>query len=637
MEDPHLLVDARVSITIEENEALPVALPLRVVPSMTVEFEPGTLPVGSFLSAVDERSGMVFTRDVADQPARIRVPARAVILCSFLGEDRALGCLRVTGKPQEVLRLPGLSSPLRGHGQAFLGFAFGSEGGPEDVAVFLERGGVKHPPDAFTGLGSRLWALWLSQASGRSVLRIESRAWQLSGAVDIDVPERGTLVRMRIPLTKKPSLDVRFKGAEVLPPGAVDVDLMDCGNALAQFEGGTPPPVPRCRSVLTESGKAAEGFRFAAVESRLYALRWKQSALEGAVWIDMRAGASREVEVPIEVVEVTGTIKKKGVGLLAGLKWEAVNQGGTVFSRSDENGRFSLRLPHPGPWGVGIRGDDGSEWSEDVEVGRNRTFDFDLPSNKVTIKVTSPSGTPVSEARVMYEVVGPSGARIDFGTRTTNADGEVSLPVVPLGRLTTKAFAKGFRPADGAPLEVQEGTGRAIVRIQVIEGAGIRVHVVSPDGSPSAGAIVWSGDLGTTADGNGVAVFEQELPSRAPLVAFDVKGNMGFFRFEADEQSIRIPMSGPPIRVRFRGADGRPVYGQNVIVGADGVLDDRRLLNQALLSGGDAHSKRDGTMNVTGIPGEGLIMIAPWGHLELGRYVAAPVMEELTFTLPAPR
>ncbi|MBK9089982.1 MAG: carboxypeptidase regulatory-like domain-containing protein [Holophagales bacterium] len=337
----------------------------------------------------------------------------------------------------------------------------------------------------------------------------------------------------------------------------------------------------------------------------------------------------------MEVIELQGHVTRSGKGIAATLRWEAANTGARYDTVADEDGLFHLLVAQKGLYGVGLRPAEGASFARDVEVRESGTHDFDAPANAVTVLVTSSNGMPVAEARVAYDVrrPPPQSEQLETGSPMTDSSGRVVLPPLPVGSLSIRVTAKGYRAGTAGPLDITPQTAAPQVDVVLGPGAGIRLSLREPGGSPAGGARVWSEQWMTRADAAGVAVCEEELTVGEPLVAFDSLGRMGFFRYAGgQDQLLAIPESGPPLVVRFMTPEGAPLAGRHVILGVDGVFDTKILLEQRTLSGSDWLSRQDGTLRLGGIPGTGSLTIYPSGRPDLAVHRALPVAEEIPFT-----
>lgn len=270
----------------------------------------------------------------------------------------------------------------------------------------------------------------------------------------------------------------------------------------------------------------------------------------------MRDGKSRDEKLPVELLELRGRVTRHGKGIAARMHWEAYNSGAAYETMADEDGRYSVTVAQKGRHFVRVRAGDGRTFARDFSVGDLQRYDIEIPENKVAITVVTEKGTPVVAARITYEVLTPppEGPQEDVGQRRTDKEGKATLPPLPSGTLKASISAEGFRQAETQPLEITEKTGDEEILVTLTTGAGMRVHILDSMGSPAANARVWSQseNAHTVADASGTAVFEEPLFAGAPLIAFDARGSMGFFRYSGDEeQTLFIPPSGPPILVRF--------------------------------------------------------------------------------------
>jgi hypothetical protein len=631
-----LAVETRPLLTVGKEEPQSTLLTLYVTRAATIEIPDARLPVGAYLTAVDEKTGVLHSRKVDGSVAHVRIPGRPVILCGFESDGRPIGCQRVMAKPGETVRLPGFPQPAKGRGQLLVGFVYPAREPPWDVAVALRIGEKKIAPDVVTARFTHFYAIWFDAPAGQGTLELTSKFWTTDSSASIEVPERRTAARMKIPLVRKPTLKVTLLGAASLGAGALDMDLFSCEKHL---EFDQAPALPLCSLAASESGIPAQTFVFADLSSSAYALRWKKPPFESATWIDMRDGKSREERLPVELLELGGRVTRRGKGVAARIHWEAYNSGAAYETVADDDGRYSVTVAQKGRHFVRVRGDDGRTFARDFSVGDVQRYDIEIPANQIRMRVVTGQENPVVAARIFYEVLTPppEERQEDVGQRRTDKEGKATLPPLPPGTLKASISAEGFRPAEIQPLEITEKTEDEEILVRLTTGAGIRLHILDSTGSPAVNARIWteSESSGAMADASGTAVFEEPLSAGAPLVAFDTRGSMGFFRYSGDEeQTVQIPPSGPPILVRFLSPDGKPLDRKNVFVGVGGVLDVRRVLNQALAAGGGPSSLADGSLRVAGLPAEGLLTICPAFRLDLAITRTLPIREEIVFTLP---
>ena len=637
VEDPELVVESRPRLLVEEGQegAVPISIPVTRAATLLV---PGAqVPIGGSLEALDETLGVIHARKVDGAIARVRVPGRRMILCGYDQKKKPLGCQSALGVAGETKSLPGFPRLDRGRGQLLLGLTYPDDSAPADVRVVLKSGEVRSAPDAIvTGRPLRLYAIWYEAPAGPASIELASRHW-FARDKSVEIPDRGTKVAVGVELARKPNLAVQLDGTAKLGEGDVTVDLFrSCPESLAA--PGEPPPLAFCRSDGTQTGPPGTIFRFPDLDPGLVAIRWRKGPLSNARWVDLSDGASRDERVPVEVFEINGTVRRAGRPTPAEMKWDMGNDVATVRARAGPDGEYRLYVAQPGHWGVGVRDDQGRTFVDACHVTADVRCDIDVPSNRVRARVVDPEDRPVPAARIDFEVhrQGPERLRVDVGGGVTDEAGLAELPPLRPGMLSLSVRADRFAPASAGPVEIADGTDKEVT-VRLRAGAGLRLTITSASGIPARQARVWSGNYGVVADEAGLALFERPIPQGAPLIAFDLRGDMGFSRFPGgDSFELRIPAPGPPIQVRFQRPDGTPVSDVGVHLAVDGVLDEKRFAEQALASGGQWHSDQSGRMRIAGIPGQGTLTIYPFGRPDLALTRTLPVLEELVFTLPAP-
>jgi len=639
VESETIVLDTRPLVFVPKDATLTLLLTLHVTPAAFIEIPGAKLPAGAYLTAIDEKTGSLHSRKIDGPVARVRIPGRQVILCGFEAGAKPIGCQRVQGRAGETSRLSGFLQPAKGRGQLLVGLMYPAREPAWDAAIALRIGEKTLPPDVVTARFTHFYAVWFDAPAGQGTLEVTSKFWTTDSAATIEVPERRTAVQMKIPLIRKPALRVTLDGGSALGAGTLTMDLFTCERHM---EFDQLPALPLCALAASQNGTSTQTFTFQDLSAAAYAVRWRKASFESTAWIDMRDGRSRDEKLPVDLMKVSGRVTLRGRGVAARIRWEAYNSGAHNETQSDDDGNYSLILAQKGMHFVTVRRDDGRTFTKLlIPVLASGNYDVEIPENHVVVTVTTVTSnqeTPVAASRVGYEVKAPPPAdqQVAIGEQNTDQEGKAPLPPLPSGFLVAHVFAKGFRPAQSQPIEITEKTGDVEVPVRLTAGSQTLVHILSSTGSPAADAQIWTQSGGATADSSGTAVFEVPLPEGAPLVTFDTSGSMGFFRSSGDqEQTCRIPPSGPPIIVRFLSPDAKPLARKEVVVGVDGVFDLIRRSDQERAAGGDdAGSRADGTLRVAGIPAGGVLTIAPYGRLDLAITRTLPVQEEIVFTLP---
>jgi hypothetical protein len=636
-----VIVETRPRLFVEKDERDSTFISLSLAPAAYVSVS--GVPEGGMLQALDRKLATLHSRKVVGSLARLRIPARPVILCAYDPNTRPLACWPVNAAPGKTVSLPGFPRLAKGRGQLSVDFEYASRDAPHDLAVALRVGEtVLRPDEVVSAHPDRHFAVWYDVPSGTGTLEVTSRYWSLGVAGLVEVPDRDLLVRRAIPLLRRPTLKVRLLGSERLEAGDVEVDLLACEKLV---DLATAPPLGLCSQTALQKGTPGGTFTFPNLSPKAYALRWRKGPLHAVRWVDLRDGQSRDEEIPIEVTEVRGRVTRRGQGYAARLVFAAPNADERTKAEADAEGNYQVLVAQPGEYSVVIRDERGRDFDQRCAVATDRpenSCDFDLPANAVVVRVGTEDGAPLPDsARVSFDLKAPPprSATITFGYGLAlDRDGSVLLPPLPNGFLFVEGQAEGYRVTSaGAPLEITNDLGISEVPVILRKGSGIRLRIVDPAGRPATQARIWSGPYGAIADGSGIAAFDNPLSAGSPLVAYDAAGRMLFTRYSGNEEdTLRIPQSAPPFRIHLQYPDGAPVSGGVVLVSVDGILDDKRFVDQALLAGGDHASGSDGDLRVAGLPSMGLLTVFPFGRPDLAVLRTLPVREAITITLPLP-
>lgn len=634
VEDPELIVEIRPKLVVQDGDdgAIPISVPVTRAAVLTVP--DGQIPLGGSLEAIDVRYGVLHARRVDGKVARVRVPGRRVILCGYDEGKRPIGCRGVAVRAGETVSLETFPRPGRGRGQLLVGLSYPDESAPADAQVSLRVADRSLPPDdVVTGRSQRLYAVWYDVPAGKAGLELSSKFWFLREPA-IEIPERGTKVAVGIAILRKPKITVSLEGAERLGSGEIEMELFPrCTEGIASLDA--PPPLQFCGAPDSRALAFDTTTTFPDLDPGLLAIRWRKAGLSSARWVDLRDGESRDLRLPVEISEVHGIVRRNGRPLAAEMRWEIGNGVASLQTRTGPDGDYRFLVAQSGDWGVGLRDEAGRVFAESCAVRSDTQCDFDVPANRLRVRVTDESDAAVQKAAVSYRVRDPAGGGEprELGGETTDSEGVAELPPLRSGLLSVDVRAEGFAPGRANPVEVTAETLEREVAVVLRRGAGIRISVIAPDGTPARQARVRSGAYGAVADESGIARFEAPLSPGSPLVVFDLRGEMAFSRFSGEESSeVRIPRSGPPIRLRLQEPDGKPLPNVGVHVAVDGILDDSRFLDQILWSGGQWASNESGEMLLTGLPGQGSLTVYPAGRPDLALTRVLPVTETLVFS-----
>jgi hypothetical protein len=202
LESEGVIVEARPKLLVgAEDEGLAVVtLSLSPAANVTVS----GLPKGGMLQALDERLGVLHSRLVYGPTARLRIPARSVILCAHDPKGRPLGCWPVVAKPGETIALAGLPKLVKGRGQLFVDLVYPARDVAHDVSVALRRADLLAPPDAVVkSHPDRHFAVWYDVPAGPASLEVVSPNWAVGGPVAVTVPDQAISTKRAIPLVRR--------------------------------------------------------------------------------------------------------------------------------------------------------------------------------------------------------------------------------------------------------------------------------------------------------------------------------------------------------------------------------------------------------------------------------------------------
>ena len=600
---------------------------------------------GARLEVIEEKSGAIQMHRWEGQSSTVSVSVTPLVLCTFDPSGRATGLFRIAPRPGEEIQVDRLPSPPRDKGQLYLTLAFPSSKDTQeiqrDVAVRLIVGERPYPPDVVVKGGDLLRSFWFGAPSGYASVDVVSQFWATEKPVDLTVPQRNAIALRPVALHRRPALRVRLDGSERLPVGEVTFELFPC-DRFKEFVDNSPR-LSDCDRPTVRTGKADGEFVFPSLVPATYAYRWKLGNLSAAGWIRVPDFEDLEKRIQVDLYAVSGAVQRHGRGILAHLVFEPPNTGSTFETDTDHEGRYQISLAEKARYSVKVQTAGFPEFPESVNVQRDTTKDFDLPSNRYrTLVVSADDGKPMAQVRIDYEVRSATGDRSSgFSSKGfTGADGVLELAPVPSGELQVRARQIGYRPVSVPPIRVDDKSAGDDIPISLVKAPTITIRLLEPDGSPSLGGFVWAetgGLRGTpfTAE-DGTTTFDVELPAGAPLFAFDTRGRMAFARYSGEkQQDVTIPASGPPVSIRFQTATGQPVAGAFVGVGVDGVLMQYGpIAQQAFWSGTEWRTAPDGAARIFGLPADGLLTVFPRGGAEYSVTRRLPLTEDIVITLP---
>lgn len=413
---------------------------------------------------------------------------------------------------------------------------------PVAEAVFNARGMVQLAP-----LGPGSYTLEVS-APGFATVRLEP----------IEIFERSESVLRRL--------------IELGPPVAVRVQITPArhpnGAAWRVTVARREPVLGRTTPVASGTADESGLFAVPGQSSGIYTVAVTDDAENGYAHVDVTVGGPPESyhAIELDTTRSEGIVTLGQKPLRATLHFGGRDGAVRVKTVSNSSGAFSLVLPKPGQWLVGIEApEEGVLAFVETPVVRDEAIEIVLPDTEVAGWVTGSDGRCVDGATVILSMHG-RGAPVRAG-----ADGTFRIRGVPLGGLTLHArdrqTGEESRPVS---LKVAEGARITGVELSMEPERELR-GVVTSQGSPVVGARVFAyppegGTLEkaiTGVDGT----FRVNVPERATeviLIAAAAGRTFQAYRRPVDRETpARLELSpvGGTLRLRVpRAASRRIMY-----------------------------------------------------------------------------
>ena len=413
---------------------------------------------------------------------------------------------------------------------------------PVAEAVFNARGMVQLAP-----LGAGTYSLEVS-APGFATLRIEP----------IEIFERSETV-LRRPIELGPPVAVRVR---ISPPRHPD------GTPWRVSLARKEPVLDRFTRVASGTADESGLFVVPGQSSGTYTVTVADDADNGYAHVDVTVGGPPESyhTIELDTTRSEGIVTLGRKPLRATLHFGGRDGAVRVKTVSDRSGAFSLVLPRPGKWLVGVEApEEGVLTLVETDVVRDEAIEIDLPDTEVAGWVTGSDGRRVEGATIMLSMHG-RGAPL-----RSAADGTFRIRGVPVGGLTL--HARDRRTGEESrqlSINVAEGARISDVELAIEPEHELR-GLVTSNGSPVAGArvIAYPPEGGTLEKAvTGVdGTFRVNVPERATeviLIAAAAGRTFQAYRRPVDRATpARLELSpvGGTLRLRVpRGAPRRIVY-----------------------------------------------------------------------------
>lgn len=313
---------------------------------------------------------------------------------------------------------------------------------------------------------------------------------------------------------------------------------------------------------------------------------------------------------------ISGLVSERGGGSIGMARLRASQiPGGSVFSgRSDEQGRYAIRVP-AGTYWLEADADSYATSSRRVVVSRDQTVNVDLdPAGTIRGRVTLAStGEPVEGATVR----GRAGRRrwSRDALATTESDGSFELTGLLPGDYGVEAILGRLRGRAPNRVAVNVAGYVAGVEIRVRPGLAIRGRVLTESEGPISGAIVrWEarGGAGAEAESrpDGTYALFGMAPGRGRVVAQHDRYASGSEEVIVSDQDIDdvdiVLMLGVTVRGMVKTQAGQGVPGA-IVSGMPDRNGFRRMHRQG---GARDFSDADGSYRLEGLAAQDLVIRA---------------------------
>ena len=348
---------------------------------------------------------------------------------------------------------------------------------------------------------------------------------------------------------------------------------------------------------------------------------------------DVKDGETTTVNFGEKKIKVSGLVKRKtgatGGSQIVFVPADAATAGriSVQMGSADDTGHYEVSLTHPGEYVVQL-GTAGAMGGTTIKVTipdkPEVTQDLVVPEGAVSGRVTDSSGAPLKSAMVIAQdssqktaATAPRGrAGRAANTAVTGEDGSYRIEGLSAGNWDFTFSLEGYATESRESVEIK-GSGE-VSGVDAIMGAGapFRLRVLTPSGSPVAGALVFATRDGeplagiggmTREDGSwetkqlkpGLYGFQAISRDYAPGVTRDVPVGG-----EKDADSATITLSvGGGAKVIVRDGGKQPVSGATVALANTSDPDLVQAIQaMTLLAGGQSQTTANGSITIKNLP-----------------------------------
>jgi hypothetical protein len=340
-----------------------------------------------------------------------------------------------------------------------------------------------------------------------------------------------------------------------------------------------------------------------SMDVRLVAGPWETSER-----VDLSDGIDRTVTLKLEAIKVTGTVYSGKEPVSATIVFDTRDEWeDSLTVNTDEHGRYEALFAKPRGYIalVRIEGRAGPFAVPPIDIDRDMEYDFRLPNNEYTFRVTSKrDGSPIAGASVIVRNTAADKIVTDQLLRTGDDGVAVAQPLRE-GEIAVSARADGFHPSSPEVASVRvEGVRSFEFHLEPTDD-DVRVTVRLPNGEPARGAEVFVADgplMSTVLQADGEGMIRVPESARGALLLVRAMGAAwSGRRVGPDDEGVTwsLEAPAPPLVLRCIHAGGAPAD-----CGATLWLDGSRLFAAPLawLTAGPGMTGPGGYWVLTSLP-----------------------------------
>ena len=265
-----------------------------------------------------------------------------------------------------------------------------------------------------------------------------------------------------------------------------------------------------------------------------------------------------EYPLRVQTIDVSGVTSYGGKPAAAKLRFGGEFGAQRVATRSDDEGRYRIRLPRAGSWPIDVSIGDAIETALRVEVPEAKdgiaTVDIDVPATGVDGVVLAENGKPVRGASVRL-----NGATTS-SSATTDTEGRFTFRGAPAGRATLSAeFRTGERrqTTDVTYVDIKAGSYFGPFELRLLPERLLQGTVLSPRGAiPGATLQFVAESFVATATSDVDGTFRVDVPEGIDALIATVSPpahSLRAFRVAVDGRKVLLNVqdAGGMLSVRF--------------------------------------------------------------------------------------